>query len=312
MTAVSVALVQVLVVALGGLLLTGLMAKVRARAEGRVGAPLTQPLRDVAKWLGRESPRATAGTALAIVPTVVVATTALAATLVPLAGVGLVDATGADALVVVFLLLTGSLALAVGGLATATAFGGMGASRAMTLSALAEPALLVAVAAFAVPAGSLSLPAMLGHALDQPLTMVSPSHVLAALALLVVVVAETGRMPVDNPSTHLELTMIHEAMTLEYGGRDQALVSLGAAMRLGLLLGMLGVLTVPWGLATSAAPLALLGGLALSALKATVLAVVIALAEVHSAKLRLFRVPELLAAAFVLAALAIVVGVVAR
>ncbi len=312
MTRDVVSLLQVVAVALGGLLLTGLMAKVRARAEGRVGPPITQPLREVAKRLGRESPRATAGRAQGVVPTILLVTTAVAAGLVPLAGLQTAGGAGADALVVVFLLLTGSLALAAGGLATATAFGGMGASRAMALSALAEPALLVALAAFAVPAGSLSLPVMLRHGLNAPIAMVSPSHVLAALALFIVVIAETGRLPVDNPSTHLELTMIHEAMTLEYGGRDLALVTLGAAMRLGLLLALLGTLAVPWGLATSSSPLALAGGLILVSVKSTVLAVVIALVEVHSAKLRLFRVPELLAAAFVVASLAVLVGVVAR
>ena len=312
MTRDVVSLLQVVVVALGGLLLTGLMAKIRARAEGRVGPPVTQPLREVAKRLGRESPRATAGRAHGAVPMVLVVTTAVAAGLVPLVALQTAGGAGADALVVVFLLLTGSLSLAAGGLATATAFGGMGASRAMALSALAEPALLVALAAFAVPAGSLSLPVLLHHGLSVPIAMVSPSHVLAALALFIVVVAETGRLPVDNPSTHLELTMIHEAMTLEYGGRDLALLTLGAAMRLGLLLALLGTLAVPWGIATSSSPLALASGLILVGVKATVLAVVIALAEVHSAKLRLFRVPELLAAAFVVASLAVLVGVVAR
>jgi formate hydrogenlyase subunit 4 len=311
-TAYGLSVLQILAVAVGGLLLTGLMAKVRARAEGRVGAPVTQPLREVVKWLGRESPRATGGALMGVVPVVLLVTTALAAAIAPLAGVGTAGAGGADALVVVFLLLTGSLALALGGLATATAFGGMGASRAMTLSALTEPALLVAVAAFAVPGRSMNLATLVRYSLAHPAGVASPSHVLATVALLMVVVAETGRMPVDNPSTHLELTMIHEAMVLEYGGRDYALVSLGGSMRLGLLLGLLATLAVPWGVAPSDSVPALGLGLVLLAVKAGALALGVALVEVRTAKLRLFRVPELLAAGFVLAALAVVVGVVVR
>ena len=303
---------QVLLVAVGGLLLTGVMAKVRARAEGRVGAPVTQPLREVAKWLTRESPRAGGASVLAAVPYVLLVTTGLAAAVVPLAGVVTAGSSGADVLIAVFLLLTGSLALALGGLATGTAFGGMGASRAMTLSALTEPALLVGLAALAVPQRSMNLATLLRHAVAHPTGMASPSHVLAVASLLVVVIAETGRLPVDNPSTRLELTMIHEAMVLEYGGRDWALLSLGQAMRLGLLFSLLATLAVPWGVATSGAALPVLVGVVLLGAKAAVLATGVALIEVRSAKLRLFRVPELLAAAFVLAILAVVVGVVAR
>jgi formate hydrogenlyase subunit 4 len=134
------------------------------------------------------------------------------------------------------------------------------------------------------------------------LQVVSPASLLAAAALLVVTVAETGRLPVDNPSTHLELTMLHEAMVLEYSGSDLGMIELAASMRLTLLLGLLASLFTPWGIATSLAglPLALVAFIA----KVAVLAAVLAAAEVLLAKLRLFRVPELLAGSFVLAILA--------
>jgi formate hydrogenlyase subunit 4 len=124
------------------------------------------------------------------------------------------------------------------------------------------------------------------------------------------VFAETGRIPVDNPSTHLELTMIHEAMVLEYAGPELALVNLGAAMRLGLLLSLVANLFFPWGIAAAASVPHLALGLAVLAAKTAVLAGVIAIAEVSMAKLRLFRVPEILSAAFVLAVLAVITGLV--
>jgi len=128
----------------------------------------------------------------------------------------------------------------------------------------------------------------------------------------VVILAETGRLPVDNPSTHLELTMIHEAMVLEYAGPDLALVLDGEAMRLTLLLGLLVNLLVPWGVATAATASSLAIGLVAVSGKVLAAAVVIAVFEVFTAKLRLFRLPELLAGGFVLAVLAVVVAVVAR
>ena len=122
--------------------------------------------------------------------------------------------------------------------------------------------------------------------------------------------AETGRIPVDNPSTHLELTMIHEAMVLEYAGPELALVTLGEMMRLGLLLSLLANLFFPWGIATTASPLSLALGLAVLAAKTAAIAVAVAVTEVSTAKLRLFRVPEILSAAFVLAVLAVITGLV--
>jgi len=122
--------------------------------------------------------------------------------------------------------------------------------------------------------------------------------------------AETGRIPVDNPSTHLELTMVHEAMILEYSGRDLALVEWASAMRLTVLLGLWANLFAPWGIATSHTPLSLAVGAGVLLAKLAVLAALLAAAEVFAAKLRLFRVPELLAGSFVLALLAVLVSYV--
>jgi len=131
-------------------------------------------------------------------------------------------------------------------------------------------------------------------------------------ALLIVIVAESGRLPVDNPATHLELTMVHEAMILEYAGPDLALVTAGEAMRLTLLLGIFVNLVAPWGVATSTSVSGIVIGLASVAAKIAVVGVFLAVFEVFIAKVRLFRIPELLAGAFVLALLGVVSGLVVK
>jgi formate hydrogenlyase subunit 4 len=310
---IASSLLQVLVVILGGPLLLGLMAKVRARAEGRIGAPIHQPLRDLRKLLTKERIHAEHSSAVLVVaPFVLVATAAVAVAIAPLVTTTPVLARSADLFVVVFLMLTGSVALALAGLDAGTAFGGMGSSRAMTIGALAEPALLVAMLALSIQARTSNLPAIITATLAHPSWAAGPERLLAFVAFVIVILAETGRIPIDNPSTHLELTMIHEAMVLEYAGPELALVTLGEAMRLGFLLALTANLFVPWGIATSTRP----GYVAIAVLilcaKVSVIAVAIALVEVRTAKLRLFRVPELLAGGFVLAVLSVVTGLVTR
>jgi formate hydrogenlyase subunit 4 len=188
----------------------------------------------------------------------------------------------------------------------------MGASRAMTIGALAEPALLVAILSLSIQTQTSNLPAIVSMTLSHPGWLGTPERLLALVALVIVVIAETGRIPVDNPSTHLELTMIHEAMILEYSGPELALVTLGEAMRLGLLFSLIANLFFPWGIATSTDLPRVLLGVAVLGGKTAIIAVAISLVEITTAKLRLFRVPELLAGGFVLASLAVVTGLVTR
>lgn len=300
------ALAQLLVVVVGAPFLTGLMRQVRARLEGRAGAGIGQPWRDARKLLRKEpiSPGGT-GPAFRIAPLLLVATTAVAAALIPLASTRPMFRGGSDLIVVVALLALGTAALALAGLDTGTAFGGMGASREMTIAALVEPTILMAVMALSLPVGSTSLATIVTGAVDDPSRLASPASLLAAVALAVVTLAETGRIPVDNPATHLELTMVHEAMALEYAGPDLALVELGSSMRLAVLLGLFSALFLPWGVATTASAGALALGLLLVAVKTAVLGGALAAAEVFWAKVRLFKVPELLAGSFLLALLAV-------
>lgn len=297
---------QVLAVVGGAPLLTGAMRQIRARLEGRAGAGITQPWRDLRKLLRKEpiSPVGT-GPAFRLAPLILVATTAVIAALVPLASTDTPLSARADLIVVVALLALGTVSLALAGLDTGTAFGGMGASREMTIAALVEPTILLAVLALSLPSGSTSLPAIVAGRIHDPSRLASPAGLLAIVALAVVTLAEAGRLPVDNPSTHLELTMVHEAMVLEYAGPDLALVELGSQMRLTVLLGLLATLAAPWGIATGASGAALALALLLLVLKVALLGGLLAAAEVFWAKVRLFRVPELLAGSFLLAVLAV-------
>jgi formate hydrogenlyase subunit 4 len=309
-TTALLALGQAVLLAVVAPNLVGVTRAVRARLEGRGGGRIGQPWRDLRKQL-RKQPTSPADASLFFVatPAVLMATSLVVAAAAPFvaatSGFG-----GDDLIVVVGLLLLGTVALALGGLDTGTAFGGMGASREMVIAALVEPTLLLSVFALSVRVGSTDLSTIVAAAAADPTRVFTPASVLAALALAIATLAETSRIPVDNPSTHLELTMVHEAMVLEYSGRDLALVEWAASLRLTILLGLLANLFVPFGVATSLAPLALLIGIGAFVAKVVVLGALLAVGEVFAAKLRLFRVPELLAGSFALSLLAVLAAAV--
>ena len=305
MSAVGVVIQLGLLIGIAPYLL-GIMRQVRAWLEGRAGAGIGQPWRDLRKQF-RKEPISPGGSSwvFAAAPAVLVATTVVIAAVVPfVATVSPLNGV-ADLFAVVAFLLLGTVALALAGLDTGTAFGGMGASREITVAALAEPTILLAGFALSARVGSTNLSAIVERGQSSPGDVLSPAILLAAVALAVVVVAEAGRLPVDNPSTHLELTMIHEAMVLEYSGRDLALVEFASALRLTVLLGLWANLFLPWGVATSASPVDLLVGVAAFTVKVGVLGAALAAGEVFMAKLRLFRVPELLAGSFLFGVLAV-------
>lgn len=301
---------QALLIALLAPLVVGVTKAVRARLEGRAGGRVGQPWRDLRKQLRKQpiSP-ADAGIFFVAAPSVLMVTSLIVAATAPFlttAGV----AGSADLIVVVGLLLLGTVALALSALDTGTAFGGMGSSREMTIAALVEPTLLLSVFALSARVGSTGLGAIIAAGAGDPSAVFTPASLLALAALAIATLAETARIPVDNPSTHLELTMVHEAMTLEYSGRDLALVEWASALRLTILLGLLANLFIPWGIATSISALWLAVGGVLFAVKVLGLAGILAAGEVFAAKLRLFRVPELLTGSFVLALLAVLASYV--
>jgi formate hydrogenlyase subunit 4 len=204
------------------------------------------------------------------------------------------------------LLALGRFFLALGGLDPASAFGGMGSSREVTIAAIAEPALMLAIFTVAITAGSTDLSQIAQSVQGATWKLLNPAHVLAFVALFVVLLAETGRIPVDNPATHLELTMIHEAMLLEYSGRYLAFMEWGASIKQLVLMTLISNVFFPVGLAGPGTGAATLGVSLLAYLaKLLALSAAVVLVETTNAKLRLFRVPDLLSAAFVLATLAL-------
>lgn len=298
---------QLGLITLGAPLVVGVTRQVRARWEGRAGGGLLQPWRDLIKQLGKQQITPVGTTIVFIAaPAIVAGTTLLIAAIAPIVATGSPLDSSADLFAVVGLLFLGTVALALAGIDTGTSFGGMGASREITIAALVEPTILLAVFALSIPAGSSNLGALVTNTIAHPDHVMSLTAVLAFVALVIVIVAETGRLPVDNPATHLELTMVHEAMVLEYAGPRLALVEWASGMRLTVLLALLANLFLPWGIA-GAAPTALqvLAAVAAIVIKVAVLAALLATFEVFIAKLRLFRVPELLAGSFLLALLAV-------
>jgi formate hydrogenlyase subunit 4 len=299
--------VQIGAVMVGAPLLVGLTRQVRARWEGRAGGGILQPWRDILKQLGKQRITPIGTTVVfAVAPAVVAGSALLIAAIAPLVATGSPLDASADLFAVVGLLFVGTVALTLAGIDTGTSFGGMGASREITIAALVEPTILLAVFALSIPAGSANLGALVANTIAHPGQVVSLAAVLACGALVIVIVAETGRLPVDNPATHLELTMVHEAMILEYAGPRLALVEWAAGMRLTVLLALLANLFAPWGIAGGQpSAVDIVVGVAAVVAKVAVLGLVLATAEVFLAKLRLFRVPELLAGSFLLALLAV-------
>jgi formate hydrogenlyase subunit 4 len=286
--------------------LAGLIRWMKARLQNRRGAPLWQPYLDLRKLFGKEVVvSSNASWLFRAAPFVIFSSVVAAVALVPVLVAPVIFDTMGDLIVLVYLLLLGTFFLALAGLDPGSAFGGMGASREVTVAALAEPTVALAVFALALSAGSTNLGQIVAATLTDPARAVSPGHLLAFAALFIVTLAETGRLPVDNPATHLELTMIHEAMVLEYSGRYLALVEWAASIKLLIFFALLGNLFVPWGVARALTPESLLVALGSFLLKLLALAATVAVFEARVAKLRLFRVPELLSVSFVLALLAV-------
>jgi formate hydrogenlyase subunit 4 len=291
---------QVLLVVLLAPLLLGVIKSVKAACQNRRGPGLLQPSYDILKLLRRESVVSEhASWIFHVAPYVYVGAYLTAAAMVPMVFIRPPLEAFGDAVVVVGLFALARFALALAALDTASNFGGMGMSRELAFAALVEPALLLALFALAIPVGSLGLADMAeGHRLGASL-------LLSLAALVIVAIAETGRIPIDNPDTHLELTMAHEGMVLEYSGRPLGLIFWGAQLKQLVILSLVAALTAPWGVAHDLSIGALLIGLVAFVLKLGLFGLALALIESSMPKLRVFRVPDLLGAASLLAVLAI-------
>jgi formate hydrogenlyase subunit 4 len=304
---IATLVLHVLLMLVAAPVLVGLVRRVKARVLGRAGPPLVQPWLDLlrlarkqpviaenASWLFRAAP-ATAFTA-----------TLAATALVPSFALGMATAPVSDLLVIIGLLTLGRCALALAGMDIGTAFGGIGASREMTFAAFAEPAMLLVIFTLALLAGTTNLDAIALTLRDGDFGL-RVSLGLALVAILAIGIAENGRIPIDNPATHLELTMVHEAMVLEYSGRHLALIEWTAALKLLLWMTLIGTVFFPFGMASPASgPFGWLFALPLWAAKVGLLAVALCLFETTIAKMRVFRVPEFIGVALLLGLLAAV------
>ncbi|HVT51921.1 MAG TPA: NADH-quinone oxidoreductase subunit H [Dongiaceae bacterium] len=293
--------VQMLLVLLLAPLLTGLIRKIKARLLRRQGPALIQPYRDLLRLLRKEAVVAeNASWIFRVAPYAVFASTWVAAALVPTFATGLMFSWSADLIAIVALLGFGRFVLALAGMDIGTSFGGIGASREMMIAALAEPAMMMIVFTLALVAHSTQLSTVASLFLTSHVGL-RVSLGLALIALVIVAIAENARIPVDNPATHLELTMVHEAMVLEYSGRHLALIELAASVRLLLYVSLIACIFLPWGLTDQEArwdAYAIGAGAYVAKLAAGGIA--LAVFETSIAKMRVFRVPEFLGAALML------------
>ena len=307
MRAALATLVQLVLLLAIAPLVSGFIKKLKASLQTRRGPGLFQTYRDIYKLLrkGMVIPN-TASWLFTATPYFVFLTAILAGLMIPMVSADAPLGLFGGVLAVVYLFGLGRFMIALGGLDTGSSFGGLGSSREMTISALAEPAMMLAIFTVAIGASSTSLSEIVKAAVGQQWRFLAPSQMLAFAALFLVLIAETGRIPVDNPATHLELTMIHEAMILEYSGPYLALIEWGGSIKQLLLMMLLANCFWPFGLQAGWSIGGALLGLGYLLLKLAALGCVISVVETANAKMRLFRVPELLAVAFTLGALALV------
>jgi formate hydrogenlyase subunit 4 len=285
----------------------------KARLLGRRGPPLVQPYRDLLRLLRKEVVLAHgASWVFRVAPYLVFATTWVAAALVPTFATGLLFSYAADVIAIVALLASARFMLALAGLDVGTSFGGIGASREMMIASLAEPAMLMVVFTLSLLAGSTQLSTIAAF-MQGPGVGLRVSLALALVALVMVALAENARIPVDNPATHLELTMVHEAMILEYSGRHLALIEAASFVKLLLYVSIIACAFVPWGIAVSGQGFAAyLLGLAAYAAKLAAGGFLLAVFETAIAKMRVFRVSDFLGAALMLGVLATLLLFVSR
>ncbi|HEY1489933.1 MAG TPA: respiratory chain complex I subunit 1 family protein [Verrucomicrobiae bacterium] len=299
-------LLQTILLLLLAPLVSGCIRNWKAKLQNRRGSPIWQPYSDLIKFFRKDMVISEqASWVFSFAPYVMFISALSAGLLVPMVTAQAPLSLFGDVLALVGLLALGRFFLALGGLDPGSAFGGMGSSREMTIAAVTEPAMMLSIFTVAITAGSTDLSHIIQAAQSPSWKLLNPTHVMAFAALFIVLLAETGRIPVDNPATHLELTMIHEAMLLEYSGRYLALMEWGASIKQLVLLTLLVNIFFPVGIAITGTFAALGIGALAYVVKLILLAAAVVVVETTNAKLRLFRVPDLLSAAFVLGTLAL-------
>ncbi len=292
---------QMALVLLVAPLLTGFVRKVKARAIGKRGPPVLQPYRELLRLVRKEAVVADSASWLfRAAPYLVFAGTWVAAALVPTFATGLTFSGSADFIAIIALLGSARFFLALAALNVGTSFGGIGSSREMMIASLAEPAMIMVVFVVALVAGSTQLSSVAEYMRGGEVGL-RVSLGLALVAMLMVAIAENGRIPIDNPATHLELTMVHEAMVLEYSGRHLAMIEFAASLKLVLYVSLAACVFVPWGMAPAGAGFGAHAlGFATYLAKLFAGGILLALFETVIAKMRVFRYADFLGAALML------------
>jgi formate hydrogenlyase subunit 4 len=281
----------------------GWIRMLKCWSQGRTSAGLLQPYRDIGKLFAKDVVLAeNASWIFRFTPYLVFGTATLAAGIIPILSADLPLAATADVIVLVSLFAIARFFTALAGMDIGTAFGGMGSSREMTIASLAEPAMLMAIFTISLAGKSTSL-SQIVQVIYSGQPLLRPSLAFAFIAFILISLAETGRIPVDNPATHLELTMIHEAMILEYSGRHLALIEWAGMMKLTLFMALGAVLFFPWGIAATGGGVDEAAALLFFLFKLAVSGVALVLIETGLAKMRLFRLTEFLGSAFLMATL---------
>ena len=299
--------VQVLLLILLAPLARGVISLLKARIQNRQGASVWRPYTELVKLFRKEDlVPDSASFVFRLAPVVLFSVTLVASAFVPLLHASTLLGVPGDFVIVVYLLALGRFFLMLGAMDGGSSFGGMGASREALVSTLAEAPFLLALMSVAIAAHSGSIAGIVRWTMGQDFFQFSAVHELAFVALALVAIAETGRIPVDNPTTHLELTMIHEAMVLEYSGPSLALIEWASAIKLTLVMALLIGLFVPWGIAASLSALAIAIASIVLVLKMAALVLALAIVESSVAKLRMYLVPDFLGVASALAILAVV------
>ncbi len=304
---------QMALVVLLAPLLTGFIRLIKARLLRRRGPSMIQPYHDILRLLRKEVVLAeNASWLFRVTPYMIFAATWVAAAIIPTFATGLIFSWTADLIAIIALLGSARFFLALAGMDVGTSFGGIGSSREAMIATLAEPSMLLIIFTLALIAGSTQLSTIAAF-MTSPQVGLRVSLAIALIALVMVAIAENARIPVDNPATHLELTMVHEAMVLEYSGRHLAMIELTASLKLLLYMSLIACMFVPWKLAVlGEGPAAYLVGMLAYLVKLAVGGALLALFETATAKMRVFRVPEFLGAALMLGLLATLLRFVSR
>lgn len=308
--------IQILFIILFAPLLSGIIKKTKAVFQLRKGPSVFQPYYDLRK-LFRKDAVVSHNASWIFYATPIVSFVAIIATsvLIPIWTTSLPLGFSGDIIVVIYLFALARFFVVLAGLDTANSFGGMGSSREMFVAALVEPGMMLSIFVIAVSAGSTSLSHITQSISASGIGIINPSYLLTFLAFFIIIIAETGRVPVDNPATHLELTMVHEAMLLEYSGKQLALIELATMIKQLLIYSLFVSIFIPWGIFTGTEILTV-SAIAVSILfylvKVVAIGVCVALTELSTAKWRLFKLPDLLSVSLILSFLSIISFVISR